>query len=364
MTSASPAQSPAERKGTPFHIPSLDGIRAASFLIVFLSHAGLQGKIPGYFGLSLFFFLSGYLITTLLRMEYDKARDVSLKQFYLRRVFRIFPPFYLVLLIAYAVTLTGVWGGSLNWNGALSQLGHFTNDYIVRHGWWEGLAPGTWVYWSLAVEEHFYLFFPLIYLALRRRELTGSRQALVLVALSAAVLVWRCVLVFALDAPKDRLYVATDTRIDSILAGCVLAVWNNPMLDREAPSDRRLGLVWLPIGLLAVLVSLLVREPRFEQSFRYTLQSFGLLPFFVAAIRWHDRAPFSWLNTRVAKYLGLISYSMYLTHTTTIWAIEHSTRWPEPLRAVVALTIVIALGTVIYLLVEKPFARLRKRFQA
>ncbi len=365
MTALRPAAPPLARPAHgPFHIPSLDGIRAVSFLIVFLSHAGLKGKVPGYFGLSVFFFLSGYLITTLLRMEYDRKRDVSLRQFYVRRIFRIFPPFYLVLLIAYAITLTGAWGGSLNWHGALSQLCHFTNYYIVSHGWWEGLAPGTWVYWSLAVEEHFYLVFPLCYLVVRRRGFSARQQAFTLLAICALVLAWRSVLVFGFHASKDRTYVASDTRVDSILAGCLLAVWKNPVLDADGPSERALALVWLPLGALALIVSLIVRVPNFEQSLRYTLQSFGLLPFFVAAVRWHERGPFRLLNTRVAKYLGLISYSMYLTHTATIWAVEKWVSLPEPVNALLSFAIVVGLGSACYVGVEKPFANLRRRMSS
>src|SRR5450432_3214918 len=149
---------------TALHIPSLDGLRAVSFLIVFVSHAGLSGIVPGYFGLSVFFFLSGYLITTLLRLEFDRAGDISFKQFYLRRALRIFPPFYVVLGVAYFLTVIGFLGGSLWTSAVLAQCFHFTNYYVIRHGWWDGIAPGTWVYWSLAVEEHFYFFFPLFYL--------------------------------------------------------------------------------------------------------------------------------------------------------------------------------------------------------
>src|ERR1700733_3228445 len=87
-------------KASAFHIPSLDGIRAASFLIVFAAHAGLADLVPGGFGVTVFFFLSGYLITTLLRMEWQQSGTVSLKQFSLRRVLRILPPFYFTLLLA------------------------------------------------------------------------------------------------------------------------------------------------------------------------------------------------------------------------------------------------------------------------
>src|ERR1700678_4363550 len=81
------------------HIPSLDGLRALSFLLVFGAHAGLGKVIPGGFGVSVFFFLTGYLITTLLSKELQ-SKAINLRHFYLRRVFRILPPFYLILLSA------------------------------------------------------------------------------------------------------------------------------------------------------------------------------------------------------------------------------------------------------------------------
>src|SRR5262249_59072136 len=86
------------------YIPSLDGIRAGPVMVVFAGHAGLRGLIPGDFGVTVFFFLSGYLITTLLRMEHEQTGAISFRAFYLRRVLRIFPPFYLVLIVATLLT--------------------------------------------------------------------------------------------------------------------------------------------------------------------------------------------------------------------------------------------------------------------
>jgi peptidoglycan/LPS O-acetylase OafA/YrhL len=317
--------------------------------------------VPGYFGLSLFFFLSGYLITTLLRLEHERTGDLSLKQFYLRRVLRIFPPFYLVLAVASLLTVLGLTGGSV-WPSALAaQCLHFTNYWIVQHGWWDGMAPGTWVYWSLAVEEHFYLLFPLLYLWLMRRGFRVERQVAILLGACALVLAWRVVLIYALGADKERTYVASDTRVDSIIAGCILALWKNPVLDRDSIDDRRLLRVWLPLGIACVLVSLVVRSFRFDQTLRYTLQSFGLLPFFVAAIRYHDRWPFTWLNLRPVRYLGLLSYSMYLMHTTTLWMFDRHVPGPRALRGVLAFALLVALGSLVYYVVEKPCARLRRR---
>src|SRR5262245_57371978 len=91
-----PAVEPVARTSST-HIPSLDGIRAFAALWVFAAHAGLEQALPGGFGVTVFFFLSGYLITTLLRMEYQATGTISLKKFYLRRVYRIWPPMYIVL---------------------------------------------------------------------------------------------------------------------------------------------------------------------------------------------------------------------------------------------------------------------------
>ena len=104
-----PAGSPHGRVS--FDIPSLDGLRAISFFLVFLGHSGVP-LIPGGFGVTVFFFLSGYLITTLLRLEANKYGRVDLKLFYMRRALRIWPPFYLVLV---ASTLLAAWGLILGW---------------------------------------------------------------------------------------------------------------------------------------------------------------------------------------------------------------------------------------------------------
>src|SRR5277367_989908 len=117
------------------HIPSLDGLRALSFLLVFGSHAGLGKVIPGGFGVTVFFFLSGYLITTLMRKEIEQSHTVNLKHFYLRRAFRILPPFYLILLSSIALTELGILGHDrLQVMPTASQLLHFSNFWISAHG--------------------------------------------------------------------------------------------------------------------------------------------------------------------------------------------------------------------------------------
>src|ERR1700716_896812 len=95
------------------HIPSLDGVRALAFLIVFISHAGLKDLVPGGFGVTIFFVLSGYLITSLLRVEVERYGEIDIRSFYLRRAFRILPMLYLTLTVAILLGLAGETGGSV-----------------------------------------------------------------------------------------------------------------------------------------------------------------------------------------------------------------------------------------------------------
>ena len=248
-----------------FHIPSLDGLRTLSFAVVFAAHAGLYYVVPGGFGVTVFFFLSGFLITTLLRLEFDKTGSVSLRKFYVRRALRILPPFYLVLFVASALVALGAVAGPVEPRAVLAQSLHYANYFIIGHGS-GGFAPGTAVYWSLAVEEHFYLLFPLLYLSLRKRGVSAAGQALTLGALCVVILGWRCLLVYGLHSSVDRTYVASDTRFDSILFGCMLAVFGNPMLDTPRIGDRVWKAVLLPLGVLGLLASFLIATADFAKA--------------------------------------------------------------------------------------------------
>jgi peptidoglycan/LPS O-acetylase OafA/YrhL len=343
-------------------IPSLDGLRAASISIVFLAHTGLRGIVPGFFGVTVFFFLSGYLITTLLRIEFEGSRDISLRGFYVRRAFRIWPLFYLVLMIATVLTALGAYGPPLPLDRLLifMQFGHLANYAITQHGWYLGRAYGTWVYWSLAVEEHFYLALPVVYLAMLKAAVRPRRQAAIFLALCLVTLLWRLVLVFAFDAPKERMYVATDTRIDSILFGCVLAVVYNPVLDEAPCREAWLKYAWAPLGTVLLVLSFLPRQPWFDQTLRYTLQGLALLPVFLVAVRFPRWLPCRVLNHPWVRMLGVLSYAVYLVHTVVIGLVEQRITSP------VALTLVSAAATLLvawllHRLVERPFIRLRRR---
>jgi peptidoglycan/LPS O-acetylase OafA/YrhL len=187
-------------------------------------------------------------------------------------------------------------------------------------------------------------------------------QAAVLLVLCAAALLWRYHLIYVQHASDERTFLATDTRFDSILFGCALALGANPMLD--APRLPRALLLYaaLPAGLLLLFLAIVVRDPDFRTTLRYTVQAIGLCPVFVAAMRAPDFWAFRWLNQPLVRRLGALSYSLYLVHLVVLFAVEIPISDNKPLRAVISFALSFAIAEVINRYVEKPCARLRRRF--
>jgi peptidoglycan/LPS O-acetylase OafA/YrhL len=190
------------------------------------------------------------------------------------------------------------------------------------------------------------------------------------------------VLVMGLGAAPDRTYLCSDTRIDSIAFGCALAVWNNPVLDAGpartaahasgkrgagglagAFGTRRAG-IGFPAGVALLLATLLIRNQTFRETFRYSLQGISLTPIFVAAVARPDQGVFRALNWRPVRFLGTLSYVLYLTHHVVLFALEKETSLRGVPRAVAALVIATGLAWLMHRFVEKPCARLRRRLSA
>jgi len=283
----------------------------------------------------------------------------------LRRALRILPPFYIVLLAATTLGVVGFLRSAVPPQPlpVASQILHFSNYWVARHGW-DGIATGTSVYWSLAVEEHYYLVAPTVFLGLNRSRLTGWQRACIFWAACAVVLAWRYVLVLRFHSNPERTYLCTDTRFDSIAFGCALAVWHNPVLD-AAPTARAESHKWLwtllSTGLALLLITFVLRGPVFRQTLRYSLQGMALTPIFIAAVRWPRARPFAPLNWKAVRFIGTLSYSLYLVHEVAFSAVEQHLQLSAPANAAVALVVSLAIAWVMYEIVEKPCAALRKR---
>jgi peptidoglycan/LPS O-acetylase OafA/YrhL len=342
------------------YIPSLDGIRTISFFLVFFAHAGLGGLVPGGFGVSVFFLLSGFLITTLLRAEFARYQRISLRDFYLRRVLRILPPLYAALALAMVLSCIGTGAPGIPFAGTLAQALQVSNYYQI-YASSPRIMPGSGVLWSLAVEEHFYLIFPLLYIWMLPR-FSADRQALILLALCAAALAWRCILHFYFHAGVMRTYYGTDARFDSILFGCVLAVVANPVLHDPLHGWFLRRMQWLlPLGALVLLGTFLERDEGFRETLRYTLQGLALIPLFIAAIRYQKSLLVIFLNLPWVRFLGVLSYSLYLCHAVMMANIERA--WPANPVLTIAASLACALGfaALVHYGIELPCTKIRKR---
>ena len=348
------------------YIPALDGIRAVAFLLVFAAHAGLDKIVPGGMGVTVFFFLSGFLITTLLRQEAAKTGTISFRNFYLRRAFRILPPMFVTVAVAYLLGAFGLLVYPGNLLGIVSAAAYFYNYAELFH--LRALLPtGCEVLWSLMVEEHFYFVFPLVYFLFLRRRIPPRTQAALLLGLCLAALLWRSTLVFLLhpaflDAARWT-YIASDARFDSILFGCVLAIRDNPWLNDASPTLRRFKGTFALTGLALILLSLLIREPHFRETLRYSLQGIALYVLFYYCLASTGQWQVRWLEWTPLRWLGWVSYSLYLIHLILLGIATHN--FPGHPVAVAGAVFVLSLtyAWIMRHAVEEPSRRLRSSIE-
>lgn len=200
------------------YIPSLDGIRAVSVIIVLFSHAGVSKLIPGGFGVTIFFFLSGFIITTRMFREHDKNGTISLRNFYIHRALRLTPSLLLSMCAAIILVMLGAAHGAIDPLTLSSQLLFFFNYFSIYGN--AHSIDGLGVLWSLSVEEHFYLIWPAVFILFIKNRIHIVQIA----GLTALLPIWRYIRLLFLHDAEWTIYTLTDTRFDSLIFGCVLAI--------------------------------------------------------------------------------------------------------------------------------------------
>ena len=338
------------------HLPSLDGLRAIAALLVVFYHYGIEW-CPGGLGVLAFFVLSGFLITWLLLKEEERYGTISLRRFYMRRSLRIFPAFYTYWILLSAALL--LFHKRYVVAQAVASFFYVNNYYQAIQG-----DPNTGFShtWSLGIEEQFYLLWPLTFLVLQRNQ----HRLRFLIAGILAVMVYREALVFFFHRDQGYIYEAFDTRADQLLIGCLLAValrqgvWGR--FWRWLCSTP--GFVWATIALLAVSSAL---ATQFGTAYRDAIGSVGdpiLVAVLIAqTIAWPSAGVGAVLNWGWMRYLGTISYSMYLYQQVTVGPVDKLVgRWPAIALPATVLA-VIAAASASYWIVERPFLRLKDRFK-
>ena len=336
------------------HLPGLDGLRCIGFLVVIGTHAGF--RLYGDLGLLAFFVFSGLLITWLLLREHDETGRISIPRFYVRRTLRIFPAYYVFL--AFSLTLDLLRRDPRIDDLILPSLTYTLNYWQVFNGHSTASVAHAW---SLAVEEQFYLLWPIGLTLLLK---LGGRAAAArgLVAVCALTLLWRVVAHFGLRLPEHYLYNAFDTRMDSLLTGCLLAV----LLTADGTRRIVARVVGSPWWALVTLTALLGSRILFPESYHLTLGltvDTLLIAVLIVQVFAHAEHPaFRWLELPQVRFIGMITYPMYLYHQWALGVASHvpgaSSTWLLLLGGIV---VSIGFGAASWYGVEKPALRMRNR---
>ncbi len=346
------------------HIPSLDGIRACSILIVLIAHTGFEHLIPASFGVTVFFFLSGYLITSLLTQEYKQNGSIDIVLFLARRILRLGPPLIATLFLAYFLLFSGLTSGEFNGGALASQLLYYHN-YFLLHIAETSSVDGLSVLWSLAVEEHFYLVYPfvLVYFLLPHK----NKGVLCLSALILFLTLWRAFRYYALDTTSWEIYISSDTRIDSILYGCLLAIMNHTGLTRKVlPSTTLRSYAVLFFACVLLAFSALFRNPDFRDTIKLSLQGMALIPIFYYATQSNRLMIFAPLNNGFVKKIGLYSYSIYLVHYVIYNSALHLGIQKNQVAILTILTMILSYlyAALVYHFAEKPLTKYKHKLQS
>ena len=247
----------------------------------------------------IFFVLSGFLITWLLIKENEKNGTISLASFYKRRTLRIFPAFYAYwfLLIGYLL----VTRKPVLWPHAWSAFFYASNYYNAING---DPSNGLSHTWSLAIEEQFYLLWPLGFLLLRRNL---ARAATFLVALIGTVWVYRAILCFGFNVDQSYIYAAFDTRLDELMVGCLVAILiRNGSLSsfwRAVTAHTLLPLVTIALLLASIFIGNAYIY-RYRDVFGFAIEPPLIAILLVQLIVLSSTPLWSWSEWRVLSYFG------------------------------------------------------------
>ncbi|HEY5173338.1 MAG TPA: acyltransferase, partial [Acidimicrobiia bacterium] len=351
--------------------PYLDGLRAVAVYLVVAFHAGLGLFSGGFIGVDIFFVLSGFLVTRILMRDLASLGRIRWRQFYSRRVRRILPAALVALVVTalvYSIVATPA--------ELLDALGGFRAAFFYVANWFFIRQSTNYFaanvnsspvlhFWSLAIEEQFYLVWPLLlgglYVATRRagRRRWWVVRAVVVVAAAASA----SAALHLGSTNIDRAYYGTDTRAYELLAGAVLAL--TPQLLRLGPRSRTLAR-WISVltlgGLLVLATSVFDMSP----ITRGVLVA-GLAPVLIIALE-NARRGFARgvLSSSPFTYLGRISYGTYLWHWPVIVIVAHG-HDPSPVEMfAISATTATALAALSFHLIEHPIraARTLDRFKA
>ena len=355
------------------YLPSIDSLRALAVLAVIIYHVDVNYLPGGFLGVDLFFVLSGYLISSLIIKEYRKTGSLNLYNFYIRRARRLLPAVYFMITVGLVVMVL--------FNEVLLRKSHLDAifGYIYSSNWWYifhkldyfdsfGAQSPFKHLWSLAIEEQFYMIFPLLFLLVNRKKKSkdGTYKlnknflyvvlGLILVSLIAHILLF--------DINNiSRIYFGTDTRAFSLLVGVVGAILY-PMERLHAKVTLQQNMVYSVVSLvsIATLITVMIYTSEYNTLlYRGGFLLVAILGLIVIISSGKQHTLMSrLLSFKPVVFIGKISYSLYLWHfpvlvlTTPVSEIGN----PNIIFVILRVILTFILATASYVFVETPIRKL------
>lgn len=349
----------------PRYMPGLDGVRAVAVIAIIIYHLNPQWLSGGFLGVDTFFVISGYLITSLLLTEYHNTGKIELMSFWLRRVKRLIPAvLFLVMgvivlsLIFMPTEIQKVRADSIaaifyvsNWWYIMQNVDYFEQFAVqpLKH------------LWSLAIEEQFYLVFPIVLLSL----LSFIRRLKSIRIIFLILLVISMIAMMVLYVPNEnvaRVYFGTDTRIQTLLMGVLLAlVW--PPFQLKAKVNRQMRTMIDTAGVVGLAILFICFKFVSETNSILYYGGFFLIStvtLLVIASSVHPSGYFAkFLGNKVFTFIGSRSYSLYLWHYPIIVLIHHQFVQGQipPLVYVVEILLMVLMVEFSYKFIEQPFRK-------
>lgn len=332
--------------------PALDGLRALSVSAVLLFHFGwLQN---GRIGVDIFFVLSGFLITSILLTEYSYTSRIDLRRFYGRRALRLLPAMAIVVVGCVLLVLTGISPlRTSTIRGAIATVLYGSN-WVEAVGHHElGLLGHTW---SLAIEEQFYLLWPLILWGLMSRSWRTRTNLASIALICALTTMWRGYLWHS-TGDFTRVFAGLDTRADALLVGAALAL-ALPWLGQFSNHSM---LRWLATPTALILGLLAFHGPSAKLLIYGWTGIYMLVAAFIGSMVLTPGGVARYLSWGPLVAVGRVSYGVYLWQTPVILVVDNRlSSVPTPVRFLVVIAAVGALTASSYLLVEHRFMRARR----
>ncbi|EHT8098297.1 acetyltransferase [Staphylococcus pseudintermedius] len=349
----------------PRYMPGLDGVRAVAVIAIIIYHLNPQWLSGGFLGVDTFFVISGYLITSLLLTEYHNTGKIELMSFWLRRVKRLIPA--VLFLVMGVIVLSLIFMPTEIQKvraDSIAAIFYVSNCWYIMQNvdYFEQFAVQPLKHlWSLAIEEQFYLVFPIVLLSL----LSFIRRLKSIRIIFLILLVISMIAMMVLYVPNEnvaRVYFGTDTRIQTLLMGVLLAlVW--PPFQLKAKVNRQMRTMIDTAGVVGLAILFICFKFVSETNSILYYGGFFLIStvtLLVIASSVHPSGYFAkFLGNKVFTFIGSRSYSLYLWHYPIIVLIHHQFVQGQipPLVYVVEILLMVLMAEFSYKFIEQPFRK-------